>query len=66
VHRDTIMKITNKMQLCRLIYYSWSAVHVSGDIFAHYQEHVTVFTLSGSIYPSCCRLVSWMSWNWTM
>jgi len=22
VHRDIIMKITNKMQLCRLIYYS--------------------------------------------
>ena len=39
VHRDIIMKITNKMQLYRLIYYSKTALHVSGDIFAHRQEH---------------------------
>jgi len=44
VHRDTIMKITNKMQLYRLIYYSKSAVHVSGDVFALHQEHLTVRT----------------------
>ena len=52
VHPDTIMKVTNKMQLYRLIYFS-----VSGDVFAHHQEHLTVFTISGSIHPSCCRLV---------
>ena len=63
VHRDTIMKVTNKMPLYRLIYYSKSALHVSGDVFAHHQEHLTVFTVSGSIHQSCCRLVSWMSWN---
>jgi hypothetical protein len=61
VHRDTIMKVTNKMQLYRLIYYSKSALHVSGDVFARHQEHLTVFTVSGSVHPSCCRLVSWMS-----
>jgi hypothetical protein len=44
VHRDIIVKITNKMQLYRLIYYSKSVLYVSGDVFAHYQEHVTVFT----------------------
>jgi len=55
VHRDTIMKVTNKMQICRLIYYSWSALRVSGDIFAHHQEHLTVFTISGSVHPSCRR-----------
>ena len=55
------VKITNIMQLYRLIYYSLLALHVSGDIFAHYQEHLTVFTVSGSIHPGCCRLVSWMS-----
>jgi len=49
VHHDIIMKITNKMQLCRLIYYSLSALHVSGDVFAHHQEHFTVFTASGNI-----------------
>jgi hypothetical protein len=41
--------------LYRLIYYSKPAVHVSGDVFVHHQEHLTVFTVSGSIYPSCCR-----------
>jgi len=46
-----------------LIYYSKSAVHVSGDVFIHHQEHLTVFTVSGSVHPSCCWLVSWMSWN---
>jgi len=66
VHRVTTMKITNKMQLRRLIYYSNSAVHVSGDVFAHHQEHLTVFTVSGSVHPSCCLLVSRMSWNWNM
>jgi hypothetical protein len=52
------MKVTNKMQLYRLIYYSKSAPHVSGDVFAHHQEHLTVFTVSGSVHLSCCRLVS--------
>jgi hypothetical protein len=61
VHRDTIMKITSKMQLYRLIYYSKSALNVSGNVFAHHQKHLTVFTISSSIHPSCCRLVSWMS-----
>ena len=42
--------------LYRLIYYSKSALHASGDIFAYHQEHLTVFTVSGSVHPSCCRL----------
>jgi hypothetical protein len=41
--------------LYRLIYYSKSALHVSDDVFAHHQEHLTVFTVSGSVHPSCCR-----------
>ena len=61
VHRDIIVKVTNKMQLYRLIYYSKSALHVSVDVFAHHQEHLTVFAVSGSVHPSCCRLVSRMS-----
>jgi len=61
VHRDMITKVTNNMQLYRLIYYSKSALHVLGDVFAHHQEHLTVFTVSGSILSSRCRLVSWMS-----
>jgi hypothetical protein len=34
-----------------------------GDVFAHHQENVTVFTVLGNIHTGCCRLVSWMSWN---
>jgi hypothetical protein len=26
-----------------------------GDIFAHHQKHLIVFTVSGSIHPGCCR-----------
>jgi len=52
VHRDIIKKASNKLQLYRLIYYSYSALHVSGDVFAHHQEHLTVFTASGSIHSS--------------
>jgi hypothetical protein len=39
VHRDTTLKIANKMHCIDLIYYSKSALHVSGDVFAHNQEH---------------------------
>jgi hypothetical protein len=36
--------------LYRLIYYSKSALHVSGNVFAHHQEHLAVFTESGSVH----------------
>jgi hypothetical protein len=39
--------------LYRLIYYSRSALHVSGDVFAHHQEHLTVVTVSGNVHSSC-------------
>jgi len=55
------MNSTNEMQLYRLIYYSLSVLHVSGDIFAHHREHLTVFTASGNIRQCRCQLVSWMS-----
>ena len=32
--------MTNKMQLCRIIYCFVTALHVSSDIFAHHQEHL--------------------------
>jgi hypothetical protein len=32
--------MTNKMQRCRIIYYSLAALHVSSDIFVHHQEHL--------------------------
>ena len=33
-------KMTNKMQLCRILYCSLIALHVSRDIFTHHQEHL--------------------------
>jgi len=51
VHHDIVMKVTNKKQLYRLIYFSLSVLHVLGDVFAHYRQHLTVFTVSGSIHP---------------
>jgi hypothetical protein len=55
---NIIKKTTNKLQICSLIYYSLSALHVLGDVFAHYQEHLTVFIESGNIHQCRCRLVS--------
>jgi len=56
VYHDIIFtKMTNKMQLCRIIYCSLTALHVSSDIFANHQEHLTVITDSGFIHV-CRRL----------
>jgi hypothetical protein len=44
--------------LYRLIYYSKSALRVPGDIFAHRQEHLTVFTylvVFTQVATSCFR-----------
>jgi len=57
------MTATNKTQLHGPIHHSKSALYVSGEVFAHHQEHLTVFTVYGSIHLSSCGLVSWMSWN---
>jgi hypothetical protein len=63
VHYYTIMKVTNKMQIYRLLYYSLSALHVSGDIFAHHQEHLTVFTVSGSVHPKLLQAQPAATWG---
>ena len=44
VHRDTIIKETNKMQLYRLIYFSLSALHVSDSSSVHHHEFSTIHT----------------------
>jgi len=36
-----------------LFIYSYTALHVSGDVFAHHQEQVTVFTASGNVHRYC-------------
>jgi hypothetical protein len=63
-HRDIIMNVTNKIQLYRLMYYSYSALHISGNVFARHQEHLTirVFTVSGSVHTTCCRLAIASCW----
>jgi len=54
------------MQLCRLIYYSLPALQVSGVVFAHHQEHLTLFTASGNIHRCRCRLLSRQRHWWIM
>jgi len=49
------MKMTNKMQLCRIIYYSLAALHVSSNIFAHHQEHLNCIT---AWYYTCMSLLA--------
>jgi E3 ubiquitin-protein ligase DOA10 len=56
-------KMANKMQLCRIIYYSLAALHVSSGIFAHYQEHLNFITAFGITHVCRCRLVSWECCN---
>jgi hypothetical protein len=51
--------MTNEMQMCRIIYYSLAALHVSSDIFAHYQEHLNRITAYVITHVCRCRLVSW-------
>jgi len=54
VHHDTNTKMTNKMQLCRIIYCSLTALHVSNDIFAHNQGHLNRITASGITHVCRC------------
>ena len=51
-------EMTNKMQLCRIIYYSLAALHVSSDIFVYHQEHLNRITASGVTHVCRCWLVS--------
>jgi len=48
--------MTNKKQMCRIIYYSLAALHVSSYIFAHNQEHLNCITASGITHVCRCRL----------
>jgi len=38
--------MTNKIKIFGLFICAQSAVHVSGDVFAQHQEHVTVFIVN--------------------
>ena len=43
------------MQLCRIIYCSLTALHVSSDIIAHHQEHLN-YNCSFCFIHMCRRL----------
>jgi hypothetical protein len=58
VHNDTIItKMTNKMQLCRIIYCSLTALHVSSGIIAHHQERLSCNYSFWFIHVCRCRLL---------
>ena len=42
--------MTKKLQIFGLFICTQSALHVSGDIFAHHQEHLTVFTAYDTVH----------------
>jgi len=56
--------MTNKMQQCRIIYYSivpW-LLYVFQAILSFFSRSVlTVITASGFIHMYCCRPLSWLS-----
>ena len=67
VNSKTFNYENNKQDaLYGLIYYSKSALHVLGDVFDHHQEHLTVFTVSGSVHTSCCRAASRQQLGWPL
>ena len=45
--------MTNKMQMCSIIYYSLAALRVSSDIFAHHQEHLNCITAASWQRHTC-------------
>jgi len=56
-------KMANKMQLCRIIYCSLTALHVSSDIFAHHQEHLnciySFWYYSHASFPAGIEAITW-------
>jgi len=46
-----------------LFFCTQSILHVSGEVFAHHQDNLTVFTASGIAHVCCCQPVSWTRWN---
>jgi len=58
------------MQLCRIIYYSLAAAHVSSDIFAHHQENLNCYSFwyyTRMSLPAgimgVLELKKWKSWD---
>jgi hypothetical protein len=64
-----LIERTNKMQLCRIIYYSIvpRLLYMFRAILSLIIRSIlTVITASASIHMCCCRLLSWLSTNYSI
>jgi hypothetical protein len=43
MHRESILKYSNKMRFFTVFYFQQTALHVSGDTFTHHVKHVELF-----------------------
>jgi len=59
------MKITNNVLYIHYFIIP-SRLYMFRAMFSPIIRNTWLFTVSGSVHPSCYQLVSWMSWNWTM
>jgi len=59
----TIRKITNKMQTIQVNSLFLVSSTCFGRCFLPSSGALDCISVYGSIHPSCCRPVSWMSWN---
>jgi len=61
-----LIKMTNKMQLCRILYYSivpWLLCMFRAILSLIIRSILTVITASGFIHMCCCQLLSWLRHN---
>jgi len=70
-HNTNLIKITDKMQLCRTIYYSiapWLLYMFRAILSLIIRSILTVITASGLTHVCRCLLLSWLShdssWQW--
>jgi hypothetical protein len=50
----SVLKYENNQQVATIkVNLLFIALHVSGNVFAHHQKHLTVFTVSGSTTRYC-------------
>jgi len=62
-HNKILIKMSNKLQLCRLIYYSiipWLLYMFRAILSLIIRSVLTVITASGLIHMYWCRLLSWL------
>jgi hypothetical protein len=55
--------MTNKMELCKIMFYSLAALHVSSDTFSHHQEHLNCITPSGITHTLAAGIMGVLELN---